>query len=224
MTTSLNLRQVELCLADLKADYNRALGKLEALNSSKQAATSSLTAAKQDIEIWQQVQALFSKASEFARQQLKLRIEETVTAALQAILATDSIEFQIDMRTLSGNPAADWSVVSRYGSKEGSQGVTVTANPEEGRGGGVADIVSLSLRLALLELARPKPEGPVLLDEPGKHVSREYLPNMAEFLKQYARKTGRQIIMITHSDPLADVADVSYRVSQKDGISGVTRL
>ncbi len=213
-----SLPSIEVGLADLRSRYNQAAGQLALLQKQKTEKTEQLSSAKRDIEVWQQVQALFGKASEFARQQLKLRIEETVTAALQAILATDSIEFQIDMRTLSGNPAADWSVVSRYGD------LTVAAGPENGRGGGVADIVSLALRLALLELARPKPEGPVFLDEPGKHVSREYLPNMAEFLKQYARKTGRQILLITHADALADIADVSYRVTQVNGISEVTRL
>jgi len=56
-------------------------------------------------------------------------------------------------------------------------------------------------------------------------VSREYLPNVAEFLKQYAAKTGRQVLMVTHAEPLADVADVSYRVSQAgDGVSEVDRV
>ncbi len=212
------LAKIEIGLADLRSRYQQAAGQLALLERQKAEKIEQLSSAKKDIETWQQVQLLFTKASEFARTQLKKRIEETVTAALQAILATDSIEFQIDIRMLSGSPAADWSVVSKYGD------LIVAANPEDGRGGGVADIVSLALRLALLELARPKPKGPIFLDEPGKHVSREYLPNMAEFLKQYARKTGRQIIMITHADPLADVADVSYRVTQVNGISEVSRL
>ena len=55
-------------------------------------------------------------------------------------------------------------------------------------------------------------------------ISREYLPNVAEFLKQYLQKTDRQGILITHAEPLAEVADVSYRVSQTDGISEVTRV
>ena len=62
------------------------------------------------------------------------------------------------------------------------------------------------------------------LDEPGKMISAEYLPNVAEFLKQYLKKTGRQGIMITHHEPLAEVADVSYRVQQVNGISEVERL
>ncbi|HHV03455.1 MAG TPA: hypothetical protein GXX64_06045, partial [Bacteroidales bacterium] len=62
-----------------------------------------------------------------------------------------------------------------------------------------------------------------LFDEPGKMISREYLPNVAEFLKQYAAKTGRQIIMVTHHEVLADVADVGYVVKQDNGVSEVSR-
>ena len=75
-----------------------------------------------------------------------------------------------------------------------------------------------------METSRPKPGGPVFLDESGKHLSREYLPNMAEFLKQYTRKTGRQMLLITHWEELADIADVSYKtVKNEEGISGVKR-
>ena len=180
--------------------------------------------------MWRDVQTLLSKASEFARQQLKQRIEQTVTAALAAIFADSTMRFEIEMKDIGGKPAADWRVVSCYEipAKAGDEDVkisayTVVASPEDAKGGGVTDVVSLALRLALLELSRPRVEGPVLLDEPGKMISKEYLPNVAEFLKQYAAKTGRQIFMVTHHDVLADVADVGYKVTQENGVSEVAR-
>lgn len=100
---------------------------------------------------------------------------------------------------------------------------SVAGDPESSRGGGVSDVVSLALRLALLELSRPRVEGPVLLDEVGKHISAQYAPNVAQFLKQYAEKTGRQIVLVTHMNALAEVANVSYRVSQENGVSEVQR-
>jgi DNA repair exonuclease SbcCD ATPase subunit len=97
----------------------------------------------------------------------------------------------------------------------------VQTEPEDGNGGGVTDVVSLALRAALLELSNPKPAGLFAADEPGKMISKEYLPNVAEFLKRYLQKTGRQGLIITHHDILADCADVGYRVSQENGISEV---
>lgn len=212
-----SLSKIEFGLADLKSKYQQAKGQYDLLQKQKANKEQEYSQIKTDIEVWQQVQILFGKVSEFAREQLKLRIEETCTAALQAIFCTDDISFVIEMNTIGGKPAANWSVVSKYGES------VVAANPEDARGGGVTDVVSLALRLALLELARPKLDGPVILDEPGKMISREYLPNVAAFLKSYAKKTGRQIIMVTHHEVLAEVADISYRITQTNGISEVTR-
>ncbi|HOV80371.1 MAG TPA: hypothetical protein PK728_09745 [Bacillota bacterium] len=211
-----SLAAIESGLAALKERYQRAAGQLALLEKQKSNKEAALDRAREDIAIWEQVQVLFTKVSEYAREQLKTRIEETVTAALLAVFG-EGYTFRINMRQVGGQPTAEWQVISRYGDIE------VAAGPEDARGGGIVDIVSLALRLSLLELARPKPGGPVILDEPAKMVSAEYLPNIAEFLKQYAARTGRQIILVTHAEPLAEVADVSYRVTQRSGVSEVTR-
>ncbi|NLI12503.1 MAG: hypothetical protein GX425_07750 [Peptococcaceae bacterium] len=210
------LSKVESHLIDLKNKYNQAIGQLSLLEEQLDKKRKDFNQIQNDIQIWQMVQILFTKTTDAAREQLKTRIEETVTAALLAVFG-EGYTFKINVRNLSGQPAAEWQVISRYGDIE------VAAGPEDARGGGIVDIVSLALRLSLLELARPKPGGPVILDEPAKMVSAEYLPNVAEFLKQYAARTGRQIILVTHAEPLAEVADVSYRVMQRNGTSEVTR-
>lgn len=214
----MTLQQMESHLAYMRHRYDKALGQFDLLMADRRDKATQLSTAHKDIAIYEQVQALFGKVSEFAREQLRIKITATVTAALQAILERDDISFEIILRTVGGQPAAQWEVQSLYGD------TLVAGDPESARGGGVSDIVSLALRLALLELARPKPQGMVMLDEAGKHISREYLPNVAEFLKQYAQRTGRQICLVTHADPLAEVADVSYRVTQVDGISAVSEV
>jgi DNA repair exonuclease SbcCD ATPase subunit len=216
--SNLTLIQIESGLTNLRTKYNQEAGQLALLEQQQAEKQQQLQQAKDDIDVWQQVQTMFSEVSEYSRKQLKLRIEETVTAALQAIFCEDNIKFVIDIKVSNGKPAAEWTVVSSFGD------FAVAASPEDAKGGGITDVVSLALRLALLELARPKPTGPVILDEPGKMISREYLPNVADFLKQYLQQTGRQGLMITHAEALAEVADVSYRVSQADGISEVTRI
>ncbi len=214
----MTLPELEQTVKSLSDRFQRESGQLELLKQQLQEKQAELQQAQADIEVWKQVQILLGKVSEFAREQLKKQIEATVTAGLQAILQDDEIRFVIEMSTVAGKPAADWKIVTTRGEQP------ITASPEDAHGGGIVDIVSLCLRAALLELSRPKPGGPFLLDEPGKMISAEYLPNVAEFLKQYLKKTGRQGIMITHHEPLAEVADVSYRVQQANGISEVERL
>lgn len=219
---TLNIQVLESSLAALRTRYSQGQGQRDLLINQRREKEQQLTAAQQDIELWRQVQLLLSKASEFAREQLKTRIEQTVTAALAAIFDS-SMKFEIEMGNIGGRPSADWRVVSSYGDIGSENQVSVVASPEDAKGGGVTDVVSLALRLALLELSRPKPGGPVLFDEPGKMISKEYLPSVADFLKQYAAKTGRQIIMVTHHEVLADVADVGYVVKQENGVSEVAK-
>jgi DNA repair exonuclease SbcCD ATPase subunit len=201
----------------MRQQYNTGKGQRDMLQSQLDAAQEQLSQAKADIVTWDAVQILLGKVSEFAREQIVSKISDTVTAALLAVFG-DGYEFRINMRTVGNQAAAEWQVVSQYGDTE------VACSPEDSRGGGITDIVSLALRLAMLELLRPRVDGPLILDEPCKMVSQTYLPNVAYFLKQYARATGRQIILVTHADQLADIADRSYLVTQTNGISEVKQL
>lgn len=208
----MSMEQIEAGLAAMCKRYQQAAGQLALLEGQRNEKAEELIQAKSDVETWEKVQALFARASEYAREQLKSRVEETVTAALLAVFG-EGLTFRINIYQVGGQPAAEWQVISQYGNLE------VAACPEDARGGGITDVVSLALRLAMLELVRPRVKGPVILDEPGKMISAEYAENLAGFLKQYAASMGRQVIMVTHNAALADVADKSYLVTQKDGVS-----
>ncbi len=209
------LSHLEFSLSELRSKYEQGRGQKALLQKQLDETDQELTGVQVDLETWRQVQTLFSKVSEYAREQLKARIEAVVTSALQAVFGEEGLAFQIRIGERAGLPVADWEVMSLYGDQ------VVVGEPETCRGGGVVDVISLALRLALLELSRPKPEGPVVLDEVGKHVSSYYAPNVALFLKEYCRKTGKQILLITHQDALAEVADKSYQVVKVNGESEV---
>ena len=206
---------IEFRLSELKSKLEQGRGRLALLYDQKSEREDALKTLRADVRTWGLVQVLLAKTSEYARTQLKARIEETVTAALRGVIS-DDLSFRITLGDRANQPTAEWEVVSCYGDME------IANSPEDARGGGIVDVVSIALRLALLELARPKPGGPLILDEPGKMISAEYAPNLAGFLQEYARRTGRQVLMVTHNDALAEVADRSYRVSMgADGTSEV---
>jgi len=213
------LKRAELAahIQALQSRYDRESGALESLQARRTEVSTQLEGCNQTLELLEQVRLLLAETSEAARAQIKVHVEQTVTAALQAVFGRE-MRFEVLLRDVGGQTAADWRVV------DSMEGEEVAGDPEDARGGGVSDVVSLALRLAVLELARPRPGGPILLDEVGKHVSAEHREALAEFLKAYARRTGRQIILVTHHEELAAVADVAYRVERRDGISEVTRL
>lgn len=166
----------------------------------------------QDLELLEKVTILFQKTSEYARQQAKRQIETLVTKCLQYVFESN-IELLIELDELRNKANAEFYVVTE------SDGMIIKTKPELSRGGGVVDVVSLALRIAFLQIHKPQIEGPLILDEPAKHVSEEYIFNVGEFLKQTSEMFGRQIIMVTHNNYLAAIANKAYRVDYNQTIS-----
>ncbi|WP_295147952.1 ATPase [uncultured Peptoniphilus sp.] len=192
-------------------------GKIEILNNQLEKIDKSLEEKERYSEVLSQVSLLFQKTSEFAREQSKRQIEDTVTKCLQFIFETD-IEFLIELSEARSVPIAEFFVQSNY-----SEGYSIKTKPEIARGGGVVDIISLALRIAFLQQNQPSLSGPLILDEPGKHVSNDYIFNLGEFLKQSSNVFNRQIIMVTHNPHLSQISDKSFFVKNKGGISEVSQ-
>ncbi len=198
------------------AFLNREKGKRDKLKEQLEQNESKINILEEEIELLEKVNVLFKKTSEFAREQAKTQVESLVTKCLEFVF-DDDIYFEIDIEELRGRPDAKFYVVTNMEDKE------IRLEPENSKGGGVVDVVSLALRVAFLETHRPKILGPLVLDEPAKHVSEEYIYNVSEFLKQNSSLFNRQIIMVTHNDFLAAIGDRSYSVSMEDGISIVSK-
>lgn len=211
------LNRIETALTKMNAHYERGIGARELLINQKNDTLATLHQCRDTLQIWEQVQLLFAKTSEYAREQLKARIEETVTAALQVAGFPGNPRFKVLLTERAGQPAAEWRVLETQ-----ADGTEMETSVEDSHGGGLVDVISLALRLALLQLSRPKPAPLVILDEPGKHVSAEFAPNVAFFLKQFGQQTGHQVIMITHNETLADMADATVRVDK--GASGTSEV
>ncbi len=169
------------------------------------------------VDIYEKARVLLQQSAEYAREQAKQQIETLVTNALQYVFGP-LFSFQIELEEHGNKAVAEFYVVSEY------EGVKVKTRPQDSRGGGVVDIVTLALRVALIETIQPKRTGPLLLDEPGKHVSGDYVLYLYEFLKSLSTMFHRQIIMITHNYHLAQSGDKAYEVVIKDGISEVSEI
>lgn len=171
--------------------------------------------AQKQLDILEKTRILLDHTADFARQQAKNQIERLVTSCLQFIFQSD-IRFEIELSELRKRPEAEFYVISRY------QDDVIKVRPQESRGGGVVDIISLAIRIAMLQSYNPPIGGPLILDEPAKHVSEEYINNVSEFLKEISRTFGRQVIMVTHNRVLSEVADRIYTVDYDENASKVS--
>lgn len=170
-----------------------------------------------EVDLLSKVSALLHKTSEYAREQAKVQVESLVTKCLQYVFETD-IEFIIEIDEQRGKSSAEFYVVNTV------DDIILKTKPELSRGGGVVDIVSLALRIAFLQTHKPRIQGPLILDEPAKHVSDEYIYNVSEFLKQSSELFDRQMIMVTHNNHLASISTNAYKVELKGSISEVTKV
>jgi len=98
-------------------------------------------------------------------------------------------------------------------------------SPRDELGGGVIDVASLGLRLACWAIDESARNSTVfVLDEPAKFVSADRVDLVGEVLRELSQTLGIQIIMVSHSDELIDVADRAFRVTKDGGTSRVERI
>lgn len=167
---------------------------------------------EQQQQIFQKVLTLLEQSNIVSRDFVKTEVEKLVTQGLRAIFADPNIEFKIDFVTKRNQTEADFVIIK--GEKEQISGDILYTS-----GGGLVDIISISLRMIIMQLLKVK--GPLLLDEPGKFISAQYIENFGRFLTQISKTFNRQIIMITHNEKLASFADNLLKVSQSNGIAKV---
>ena len=195
-------------ISQLKSYISKEEGKKEKIIEQIEENKQSIKDIQSETDLIEKVSMLLQRTSEFARNQAKVQIESLVTNCLQYIF-DNNIEFKIEIEELYGKANAEFYVITK------ADDMIIKTKPEQSRGGGVVDIISLALRISFLEVHKPKIEGPLILDEPAKHVSEDYIFNVADFLKRTSEMFDRQIIMVTHNNHLSSIATNAYRVYMK---------
>lgn len=174
---------------------------------------------KKELETKDIARTLLQKTSDQSREAARTVLESTVTTALQHVFGP-SFNATIETDISSGKPVADVYIVTTN-----SKGHVVKCKPEAACGGGIVDIVSIALRIAMIQLHHEPPvNGPIILDEPGKFVSADYSIKLAEFLKYVSSTFNKQIIFVTHNQDLKSVSDVCYVAEIKDGTTVVKQI
>lgn len=203
-------------LAGVQAEYGRRCGRRDQLLEELRAKEERRAKAEEEGRLLEEVGRAFHAASEMAREAARGRAESAVTDALQAIFGPE-LSFKVDVVERRGRPEAEFSAVTDLG------GESLATPVLDARGGGVVDVASLALRV--LAAAAASPEGsPVILDEPGKHLSEGYSRALGELLGAVAAQTGRQVVAVTHDPRVAEAADAVYRVEMESGVSRARKV
>lgn len=89
-----------------------------------------------------------------------------------------------------------------------------------GFGGGMADTISVPLRLMVL-MGSKQTDKVCVLDECWKHMDLERVELVGKFLRLLADRLGMQIVICSHHEKIREFADRTYEVAENSGVSKV---
>jgi DNA repair exonuclease SbcCD ATPase subunit len=172
-----------------------------------------LKAIEKDINLINKSKQFLIDFSEFSRDSIKSKIEGLANTALKAIFTDRKLVFRI-----IGDKQKRGLYYNLYVETDG------TLTPlEDASGGGVYDIVSLSLRVSFLKFFEGSLRQTMLLDEPFKNLDQERVVLAVEWLKMISKQMGMQFIIVTHISALIERADSGYSFKIVDGVTEVAK-
>lgn len=196
-------------LKALRADLEQRKGRLIQLRQQLEMAQTERKQAKRALWASERAQVIIQQVAQATQQELEYRVSELVTLALSSVFP-DPYQFKLRFVVRRGKTEADLLFL------RGEQEI----DPLSASGGGVVDVAAFALRVALWRLSNGL--RPVLvLDESFKWVSSSYLPAAGKMLRSLSERMGVQIILVTHLEPLIEIADKVFRVSKRNGASVV---
>ena len=162
------------------------------------------------VDVYIKARWVISEATRLTQERVKGYIESLTTMAIRAVYDSD-FEFLVDFKISRNKSECFFSI-----KEDGYEYV-----PKDDDGGGLIDIISFALRIVLYSLEKPRRRNVIILDEPFKWTGK-LMSRAGEMIKEISNKLGLQIILITHEPELAEIADKSFLVERKDGISKVS--
>lgn len=174
-----------------------------------------ITEITEDLQLGQEALQFVEDVANSRRSVMKDQIEEIITEALHSIYGPDyGIELVYNVKNNRSN--LDILLVRNTDCGEIKRNM-------DGFGGGVADTISMPLRLLVL-LASKQTDTIGLLDECFKHVDTERVELVGLFLKTICDRLGVQLVMCSHHELLKDNATSTYQIKDINGKSVVTKL
>jgi len=197
------IEEIGYKLAIHQRHFDELVGKCDMLSQQLDVhkKRSSLISHKQ--EVYSKSIEILDLAQKVSRVTMKDGFESIVTYALQFILGV-GYKFELEFDR--------WGKYHEVNFNIKTDDFNLAFDPLDTSGGGTIDIVSLALRVAIMELHKPEICGPIILDESFKHLSRQHLFKAGEFLNALAERVGRQIIIVSHKSELVKMAHKAIEV------------
>ena len=164
------------------------------------------------LEVGQEASKFLEELANSRRGAMKGKIETVVSEALKLIYG-DTYRVELTYGVRNNRSSLDIEMVRQTKAGE-------VRRDMGGFGGGVADTISVPLRLMVLVGSR-QTDKVCVLDECWKHIDVGRIDLVGQFLRALAEKLGMQVVFCTHHLALKAYADRTYDVSESNGVSKV---
>lgn len=203
-------------IKEIQSYYDKKTGELEQIKKEKEKTEEETLVLKKHLENLLIEKKLIDKSCEQARTDGKQAIEDLSNFCMNQIFEDDT-KIYLNIGQKDGIPTIEVEIKTIKDGKE------VTILPELD-GGGINDIISTSIFVGLGILNLDENKSIYVLDEPSKYISKGiYAEKFAEYLQELLHQLGKQVIISTHDESLAEIGDSSFFL-EKDSVTGVTDI
>ncbi len=196
---------------DILQEYEKIKIKKSILMNNLQSKSAIIEAETKRIDVLNEARLIISEISKQTQILLKNRIEELVTNCLQAVFHNRDFQFKLNFQIKRNKMECVPTIIEN--DRE--------LSPANEMGGGVLDIIAFAMRIVLWSMQYNKTRAFFMLDEPLRFCG-NLISNACEMIKQISDGLGMQILIITHSDELIDIADKSWHIKYVDGKSEIS--
>ncbi len=186
--------------------FHAVQGQKELLKKQYDKEKIELEKIKKRSAVLEKLQVIIQQTAKDMQEQVRVHIEDIVQLAIDSCFPEKYV-FQVLYEIKRGRTEAQISLL-----ENGNR-----VYPLDAAGGGVVDIISFALRIAVWTLSNST--NTIILDEPFRFLSRDLQPEAGKILKELSKKLNLQFIIVTHNPALEEQADKLFTVTQKDGIS-----
>lgn len=206
------MSNVEQALAERKKELARKQSENDLLNRQIDTMEQRILELVAVLQTAKEALAFLEDLANGRRGAMKGKIESVVTEALRLIYGAS---YRVELSYAFKNNRSSLEIEMVRDIKAGE-----VRRDMGGYGGGVADTISVPLRLMVL-VGSKKTDKVCVLDECWKHIDVRRIEQVGQFVQMLTEQLGMQVIFLTHHHPLRQFADRTYEVSEIEGKSSV---
>lgn len=174
--------------------------RLQILNTAKKRFSREVSELEKELDILQKTRDVFKKAAVLTQNHLAEHLSSIVTKSLRMIWSESNLSFHTEFVERRNSTECDMWI------EEDGHRYSLL----DGKGYGIVDVVSFSLKVAYIILHNV--DNIMIVDEPFRNVSKGNHEVLSRLVKELAEELEIQFIMSTHSTDLIAHSDQSFYI------------